>query len=275
MSLSFHKIFRGLSFRSQVALPTDPEAGDVAFQAGKLQVYQNSQWDVIGGSNGALLTDGSASAPAISFISDTNTGLYRKSSDVIGAAASGVEVMTIAPTSITAAVGMLLVDGSASAPAVRFSSDTNTGLYRKSSDIIGVSASGVEIMTVASTGVTVNGSITVANGSTGKLIGIYYSAGTSGGNSVVQGSVAVPTGAKMATISVVGDYYNNIDNTHNGYYEARFSVDAGNRIFIIANVAHTGTQGFNCTYSAGTLSVQNNTGMTYNQSGNVLIRFYG
>lgn len=42
--------------------------------------------------------------------------------------------------------------GTAAAPGISFGSDTNTGFYRKDSDVIGVSAGGVEVATIDSTG---------------------------------------------------------------------------------------------------------------------------
>lgn len=54
-----------------------------------------------------LFSDGTAGAPALSFISDTDTGFYRLSADAIGVAAAGSLVMTLArgATSVGTLVG--------------------------------------------------------------------------------------------------------------------------------------------------------------------------
>lgn len=52
---------------------------------------------------------GTVATPGISFGSDTNTGLYSKSGDVIGVVAGGTEVATISSAGITDANSLLLV----------------------------------------------------------------------------------------------------------------------------------------------------------------------
>jgi microcystin-dependent protein len=68
---------------------------------------------------------GSAAAPGITFASDTDTGLYRKSANVIGVAAGGSEVATIGTTGILDAnsnvvvgipVGAVMMFGATTAP---------------------------------------------------------------------------------------------------------------------------------------------------------------
>ena len=55
-----------------------------------------------------------------------------------------------------------LDDGTAAAPSLNFTSDTNTGLYRIGADNIGVAVGGVNVLDVASTGLTVSGAVTVS-----------------------------------------------------------------------------------------------------------------
>lgn len=61
------------------------------------------------------------------------------------------------------AQGIGLNDGTASAPAINFSSDTNTGFFRPGADKIGISANGSKVVEVSSTGLTVTGKITSDN----------------------------------------------------------------------------------------------------------------
>ena len=50
--------------------------------------------------------------------------------------------------------GIKLVDGSASAPALAFNLDTNTGIYRSAADTINVSINGTSMFAVNSAGIT-------------------------------------------------------------------------------------------------------------------------
>jgi len=71
--------------------------------------------------------------------------------------------------------------GTASAPSLTFSNDTNTGLYSPSAGTVKVTASGNDILTVGSSGISVNGNVDL----TGSI--------TQNGNNVLQ-----VTGSNMA-----------------------------------------------------------------------------
>lgn len=65
---------------------------------------------------GALaMPDGTATAPAVSFSADTNTGLYRIGADIIGVATDGAERLRASNSAITAAVPVVLSAGDPSA----------------------------------------------------------------------------------------------------------------------------------------------------------------
>lgn len=88
-----------------------------------------------------LLPDGTAAAPAYTFTTDPDTGMYRAGDDRLGFSTGGVAQVQIAPN------GQVLVrDGSATAPSVSFTSDTDTGMYRYSNNILGFSAQGMCFM---------------------------------------------------------------------------------------------------------------------------------
>lgn len=53
--------------------------------------------------------------------------------------------------------------GTVAAPSITFGSDTNTGLFRKDSDTIGVSAGGSEIAEISSSGIDVTGAVTATS----------------------------------------------------------------------------------------------------------------
>jgi hypothetical protein len=59
----------------------------------------------------ASMPDGTATAPAVSFSADTNTGLYRIGNDIIGVATDGTERLRVSSSAVTAAVPVVLSAG--------------------------------------------------------------------------------------------------------------------------------------------------------------------
>ena len=99
---------------------------------------------------------GSATAPAYSFSTDTNSGLYSVGADSLGLSTGGTVRVTLSTTALTSTVPVLLPDGSAASPAATFASDTNTGLYRIGVDSFGLAAGGALVATVSSSGLSMN-----------------------------------------------------------------------------------------------------------------------
>lgn len=64
---------------------------------------------------------------------------------------------TTATARIPFAAGIGLSDGTVSAPAVNFTADTNSGIYRIGADNIGVALNGAKVLDIATTGLTVTG----------------------------------------------------------------------------------------------------------------------
>ena len=86
---------------------------------------------------------GSVSAPAYSFVGDTNTGMYRDAADSLSFATGGVQRLDIDSGGIKGKLAFRGPAGSAAAPTFAIDGDTNTGMYRVSSDKLGFSAGGV------------------------------------------------------------------------------------------------------------------------------------
>ena len=99
------------------------------------------------------LPDGSAAAPILTFTADTNTGLYRVSADVLALVAGGTAQVTIGTADLILSQILKTPDGTAGAPALTFTSDPDTGLYRVSANLLGFSAGGAAALTIGSTGV--------------------------------------------------------------------------------------------------------------------------
>lgn len=121
--------------------------------------------------------DGSVAAPAHSFISDSDTGLYRIGANNAGFACNGAKVLDIstsglavtgtltsstsitATTTVTATTLFFSGDGAVGAPTYSFVSDTDTGIYRIGANNIGIAANGAKVVDIATTGVSVTGTL--------------------------------------------------------------------------------------------------------------------
>lgn len=87
-------------------------------------------------------TDGAANSAVYGFLSDTDTGLYRISSDNLGVTAGGVLKLSVNTTSVLSKVPVLSLNGTAAAPSYAWENETNSGLYRISGTDIGLSVGG-------------------------------------------------------------------------------------------------------------------------------------
>lgn len=85
--------------------------------------------------------NGSAGAPAFSFRSAINTGMFL-TSGVLGFATAGFSRLQISHAGVQAFVPFLPLGGSAATPSYAFSDDPDTGLYRVSANVLGLSAGG-------------------------------------------------------------------------------------------------------------------------------------
>jgi hypothetical protein len=117
------------------------------------------------------LPDGSASAPALTFSADTNTGIYRGAADDLRITTGGTLRVTVTSAGLTIAAALALggqiqgADGTVGAPGISFQSDTNTGIYRAGSDDMRFAANGVQQMKITTAGVNapaVDGAMTIS-----------------------------------------------------------------------------------------------------------------
>ena len=75
------------------------------------------------------LLDGTAGSPALSFTNDTNTGIYRSTTDTIDISTAGVSRLSISSAGIISTVSFRAPSGSSSAVSYSFSSSANTGMW--------------------------------------------------------------------------------------------------------------------------------------------------
>jgi len=113
--------------------------GDITISNGDLTV-----------STGVLrMSDGTESLPAITFVSDPDTGFYRNATNGCAITAGGARCATFTG----AAIG--IEDGAVGAPAIYFRTDSDNGIFLSGSDNWDLVAGGSSIVSVRTTNVTV------------------------------------------------------------------------------------------------------------------------
>lgn len=87
---------------------------------------------------------GSAALPTFTFNGDTDTGLYRYGTNAIGIAAAGVNVAAFSANGFTMAATYQIraADGLVATPGISFAADVDTGIFRHTTNILGVSIGG-------------------------------------------------------------------------------------------------------------------------------------
>ena len=79
--------------------------------------------------NGILANDGSNASPPMSFISDSNTGIYRIGADNLGISCGGVKQIDISTTATTFTNPVLHPNGTGLNAGIGFATEVNTGMY--------------------------------------------------------------------------------------------------------------------------------------------------
>jgi hypothetical protein len=105
----------------------------------------------------AAMASGTVGAPGLSFTADTDTGFYRIGANNLGVAAAGAKVLDVSATGLGVVGTVLSGDGAVGAPAVSFTSDPDSGMYRIGANNVGVAVNGAKVLDVATTGMAVTG----------------------------------------------------------------------------------------------------------------------
>jgi len=96
---------------------------------------------------------GAVGAPSIAFNGDLNTGIFHDSTaGEIAISSAGTETIRLGATTANGTLIWQGGAGSAALPALSFQSDTNTGFYSVSADVIGISVAGVNRWAVQANG---------------------------------------------------------------------------------------------------------------------------
>lgn len=117
------------------------------------------------GSNSEF-SPGSLGSCALKFVGDPNTGIISPGADQVGFVTNGIlrlladgsgnisisGNLSVSGTTTSSSPG-LFPSGSAAAPSISFSADTNTGIYNSGADSISLVTNGTDRLTINSTGV--------------------------------------------------------------------------------------------------------------------------
>lgn len=157
-----------------------------------------------------LLPDGAVGAPSMSFTSDPNTGMYNFGAEQIGFAANGAIAMRVTNALVQMYNPVRAANGTASAPAYTWSTETDVGLYRIGADNIGMALGGALVMDWEDTNaagagadlVTISSTLGIMDGSDtvdGLKIALTNANHTGTGNAVNAFEVSAITGDAQAT----------------------------------------------------------------------------
>ena len=106
--------------------------------------------------------NGSALLPSYTFSSNANTGMYRVAANTLGWATGGVQAATLNSSGLLTTVGGVSVpNGTAAAPSITFTSDTDTGVYHSATNAVGLSAGGSAALVADGTTVTLSRPLTL------------------------------------------------------------------------------------------------------------------
>jgi hypothetical protein len=97
------------------------------------------------GTGGVVFPAGAVGTPAITTTGDTNTGIYFPAADQAAITTGGTARLTVTTAQFTGTLPWRGQNGTAAAPALSASGDTNTGIFFPAADTIGFAEGGVEV----------------------------------------------------------------------------------------------------------------------------------
>jgi hypothetical protein len=113
--------------------------------------------------------NGTAAAPAYSFVNDPDTGMYYTgTANNLGFSTVGVLRMTInAATDIVSTLPIRVASGTAGAPAFAFSADNDNGMFLATTDTVSLSSGGTARISLSTTQITATLPVRGQNGTAG------------------------------------------------------------------------------------------------------------
>jgi hypothetical protein len=142
----------GYAFTSDAGLGVfRPGANQLALATGGQTRFQVSSATTTV-SNQLAVTDGTVSAPAYSFSSDTGLGLFRGGTNQLALATGGQTRFQVSSATTTVSNQLAVTDGTAAAPGYAFTSDAGLGVFRPGTGQLALATSGSNRMTVLASG---------------------------------------------------------------------------------------------------------------------------
>lgn len=143
-----------------------------------------------------LMPDGTAALPGIGFVNDANTGLYRPTSDVIGFAANGAEIMRLGANglsigSTTSATSILELTATRTATLINSTSVAQFGLFVKTNTISDISGAGGTIGNIYSNIITSSTYTFTAATNVTSAIGLVINPPVAGTNATFTNTLAL------------------------------------------------------------------------------------
>lgn len=219
------------------------------------------------------LPTGSVSATSVQFTSDPNTGLYSPGADSLGLVTGGTARLTMSTTSIQTTLPIRGQAGTVSAPAVSFSSDSDTGLYN-TANVLLFSAGGTAICNVSATGLAVTSGVFTCPGSAGagtEKFGLGCDAAAT--NSVAGGYSCTTSGASGGPVvwgwgsSSSGLYATCVGAQSNATGDATTAIGGG----VVVSGAQSTALGTGSTTATATLAVALGAYATASGTGSIAI----
>lgn len=189
--------------------------------------------------------DGVVGTPAYSFTSDPDTGFYSSAANTMALAAAGGLVASWSTTIHTSAVVWQGPNGSNGTPAVSFSSDPDTGVYRVGADVLGFATAGAERFRVGATGELgigggnfgTSGQVFTSQGSGAPPVWADASGGGGGGaTALVYVNTTIPAGNTVANTTTETAFASTFDIPANS-----LAVGSVIRIKLLGRFSTTGT----------------------------------
>ena len=238
-----------------------------------------------GGMTGPLrAADGTVSTPSVSFVSETATGFYRAGATDVRFAMAGVDVATLTTAGVTVGSTKVLAlpDGTAAAPALTNTGDTNTGVFFPADNTVAVTTDGTERVRVDASG-NVGIGVTPSAWSAGipafdiGARGNVYTGSVSTGSAY---NAYLGSGGWTYKQTAPASRYEQNQGTHNWYtapsgtagnaitFTQAMTLDASGKLFVATTTDNANAR----VHFAGTTQANNGINLSYGGVGSALIR---